>query len=468
MQLCEVRRWALAVAAGLSLLGCQEYEPLPLDETAVRDDYLSRNLDSESLRNWIAERKESLGQTSPTFDPSDGLTADEAEVVALFFNPDLRRIRAEKQAKIAGLREAGQVADPVFGLDAERIVESVEEPWIVGGTMGLVLPLSGRLEVERSLATREVASEWTQIQSREWQTRFALRAAWLEWTAEELRTQALQTHLGRLDEISVIVARLEAAGELPLVETRLFALERASRRNELLLGEQRRERSALRLRSWLGLSGRAPVQFLPSLDTPALVGDAAERLRLAEQKNTSLRLARASYAVAEEALHLEVRKQYPDLSLAPGASSDEGVWRALLGFSLPLPVWNGNRQALASAHATRDALRTHFAATLEEVHANLAAAELAHQNAEAAVSDLEQNLIPLTDRQFEDARRAARLGQFDAILTLDSLARLQDARERWILAVLAREQAALSLVELQGPVDIADDWPAEKIEVNSP
>lgn len=74
----------------------------------------------------------------------------------------------------------------------------------------------------------------------------------------------------------------------------------------------------------------------------------------------------------------------------------------------------------------------------------MASTSIAHQ-------DVESNLLPLTHLQYEEARKAANLGQFDAVLLIDSLGRLQDAQEQWIAATLARAEAALEILRLQGP-----------------
>ena len=50
------------------------------------------------------------------YDPSDGLELEEAELVALVFNPDLRieRLRVERAAAVAG--HAGRWNDPQLGI----------------------------------------------------------------------------------------------------------------------------------------------------------------------------------------------------------------------------------------------------------------------------------------------------------------------------------------------------------------
>lgn len=57
------------------------------------------------------------------------------------------------------------------------------------------------------------------------------------------------------------------------------------------------------------------------------------------------------YAAAQEALQLEIAKQYPDIHIGPGYSWDQEANKWSLGFSLSLPVFNRNQGPIAEAEA---------------------------------------------------------------------------------------------------------------------
>ena len=65
-----------------------------------------------------------------------------------------------------------------------------------------------------------------------------------------------------------------------------------------------------------------------------------------------LRQLREEYEVAEHALHREIRKQYPDLTIGPLYETDQGQSR--LGFlgATPLPLLNATRPGIAEATDT--------------------------------------------------------------------------------------------------------------------
>jgi outer membrane protein TolC len=79
----------------------------------------------------------------------------------------------------------------------------------------------------------------------------------------------------------------------------------------------------------------------------------AEIRRLALLNRIDLRRELAQYAAADEALKLEIAKQYPDINLADGYSWEGGENIFELGPSAVLPVFNQNQGPIAEAEARR-------------------------------------------------------------------------------------------------------------------
>ena len=80
---------------------CQRYAPSPLDLQAHHARLLSR----EPARPDVVEFALRIGTASTgrtAYDPADGLSIPEAEVVALFFNPQLRLARERAKVPRAG------------------------------------------------------------------------------------------------------------------------------------------------------------------------------------------------------------------------------------------------------------------------------------------------------------------------------------------------------------------------------
>lgn len=442
----------LAAFAALAAIGCRSYEPAPLDLDATRRHWLERSPSDESARQFAERlfRTENIAD-SLVFDPSDGLSLPEGEAVALVFNRELRVARLEADVARATRDFAGRWEDPVAGVDIERIISGVDEPWVVAGTIGLTIPISGRLDAAKTLARVEHTEALQALAAEEWATRAALRERWIEWSAQLQRVRVSADVHDRLNEIVSLVERQHEAGEISRVDARLFRVQLISSEADLISARARVYELELQLRGLLGLSPEAPVQLLETLtfDAPALDADAARAAM--ETRNLELASVRAAYDAAEAALNLEIRKQYPDLTIGPGFGEDQGDERVLLGLRMPIPLWNQNAQGVAEAAAEREAARARFDSEYERLALELQVASARLDAALEVRHTVESTLIPLADEQEADARRIAELGEFDPLLILQSLIAQRDAKARLIDARAAESIGAVRRSFLIGP-----------------
>lgn len=404
----------------------------------------------------MAEYARELSRANPdagvVFDPSDGLTPGEGEAVALVFNRDLRAARLRAGVAAAGAEYAGLWEDPVLSTDLTRIIEGAEHPWKVFTTIGLTIPLSGRLEVEKERATAQHRAEVVRAWALEWTVRAELKRRWVAWSSARERAAVLKELVAQLDQIVGLVDRIAGAGEMTRVESRLFKVERATRAAELAALESEVGLGELAIKSLLGLPPSAAVRLVPTLEP---VGDGGQPTVVVEdepaERNVGLAVAKAEYEIAERSLELEIRKQYPDLTIGPGYGREDGEDQFLLGLSIPLPLLNRNRQGIATANAEREQAHASYIAACEQVADELAAAALRRLGAIAQREAYERDVVPLVDEQYAEVRRIAELGEVSTVVLLETLARQQDAKGRLIEARAAESLARIRLEELIGP-----------------
>lgn len=449
----EARLVATLLASLFSLAGgCRSYERRPLDMAAAREAWLARSPLDETVRQFAHRLAEQEGRAEPAapFNPNDGLTLAEAEVVALVFNRDLRLARQEADVLRATADNAGRWDDPVFALDLERVLASIAEPWIVATTIGLTIPISGRLGAERARAGAVHAAELQRLAAKEWSVRTLLRETWIEWSAFRLREEMADELVGRLGVVAGLADRQEQAGALSRIEARLFHVELAVAKAECIAASTRTKELELELCDLLGLSSAAPLQLVESMTFPAR-DDAASFLAAMEVGNLDLAAARSEYEVAEQSLRLEMRRQYPDLGAGPGYATEEGEDRLRLGLQVPIPLWNRNRQGVAAASAERDAARVRFETTYERLTARLVIARTRCEAGRAMREAVESQVVPLADEQDADVRRIAELGRVDPLLLLEAIKARHEAKLRLVDARADEALAAIRLEELVGP-----------------
>jgi outer membrane protein TolC len=381
------------------------------------------------------------------------VTLAEAEAVVLVFNPNLRQARLEANVTRATAAHAGLWQDPVLGVDLERIVSGAggANPWVAGSTIGITVPISGRLEAEKARAGAELAAELDRVAAKEWATRSALRELWVEWSAARVRAEVAEELIARLRDVAALADRQEQAGSMTRVDARLFRVELAGREADLIATTARVQELELQLRAMLGLAPEASLTLVPTVTFSARTTSADELRPLLDSSNPELAAVRAEYEVAEQSLRTEVRKQYPDLAIGPGYASDQGDNRVLLGFSLPIPLWNRNQQGVAQASAQREVARGRFETTYEHLASKLAIALTRFEAGGAQRAIIESSVVPLADEQEADVRRVAALGRVDPLLLLESLKTQYAAKVRLVEAKATESIGAVRLDELIGP-----------------
>lgn len=460
-------RWpVVGSAVALSAMsGCQSYERAPLDLVGHPGRLQARPVEAEPIARF-ADRLAREGQPAPErFDPADGLSLAEGEVLALFFNADLRLARLDAGVALATYETAGLWEDPTFGFDGAEVL-SPSGPFEIGLTLGLTIPVSGRLAVEKDQAGAAYKAERHRVVDAEWSTRARVRNAWAAWTVALERRRLTHEYVEQVERVSAIADKLEAAGELARVEARLLRAEWVRSRAERVRAELDVSLSRGALLGLMGLSPESGVELLPglapSMDAPA-VDPVVDPERRIIEANTTLAVRRAEYQWAEESLRLEVRKQFPDITIGGGYGSEDNDDRLLLGVSIPIPLLNANRAGIAQARARREAARAAAETTLERLLRDYAMARSLYYAARTRRASFEHELVPMLDEQSAEVQRLAQLGEADTLMLLEALSSRFEAQTQWLDLRLDEAHAVVEMMRLLGP-----DWPVAPAPIDPP
>lgn len=422
-------RWFVIPLAAALAGGCQTYQAQPLDSESI-------------LRSW-SERSSAVASSGPSTREAETdrrvIDLAEAEALALLLNPTLRTARLEANIAAVSASEAGRWSDPSLGLDLERILSGVDDPWVIGGIVNLTLPLSGRLQVEKRLAGADAERAQLRVLWHERQTIAELRRAWVEWHSAKQRSRVLARSIDDLATVESSTRRLLDAGEIDPTEARLFTIVLVRQRVQLLDANRDATRFEARVRQLIGLTPGAPIALSPDAAVPTVRTDSP-----ALESHPRLLVARADYAAAERSLELEIRRQYPDLEIGGGFGTDQGDERLLGGVSIPIPVLNANRRTIAEATARRDMIRAAYEAELQSLVADRLVARDQLQAAQAALEAIETQLVPLVDRQVSEARQLLQAGEFNPLVVREAIAAATEAR---IDLISARRALSLAHVE---------------------
>lgn len=428
------------------LAGCASFTPKPIDPAAQQMAYESRRLDGPEVRQFI---ERSVGHEIAPWPPKSwDITT--LTLAAMHFHPDLENAQAATLLAQARILTAGARPNPTLSatLQNNASTPAGQSPWTYG--LGLDIPIETagkrdyRLDQARHLAQAAKLREADTV----WQVRSRLRTSLLAaypTEAQLVRQRDLQEEIARL-----LQQRFAAgyASQPDLTQARL-TLDQAT----LALAENRKQRAEnlARLASAVGVPMRALdgreigfdvfEQLVPPAELPS-----ADLQRQALLTRPDVRAALAEYAASQSALQLEVARQYPDISLGPGFSWDQGASTWSLGLSLVLPLLNRNEGPIAEAKAQRQVAAAAFLSTQAKAIAEVDQARAGYGQA-VRKFEIADRLLREQQKQERVATAALRAGEADRLTWLS-------ARYETASAELARINA---LIEAQQSLGLLQD-----------
>jgi outer membrane protein TolC len=434
-----------SIIFAVALTGCQSYQSAPLDSAAYTEKWHARSPSDENIREF-ASRIGTTALRQSSFNPDDGLTLSEGEVVALVNNADLRIARLKAGVAEATAEYAGKWDNPKLSLSILKVTESVPDPWVIGSALSLIIPVSGRLQIEKLRANAEAHSKLIMVAEEEWQALADLTKVWLEWSANRLRLEETEHVIASLNVILNTTEKLAEAGELPRTESTLFKVEQASRMADVAQLRGRVDEQEKEIRALMGLSPSASIQLIPSLDVLA----PSESTKLEDSNPTLIRL-QIEYEVAELSLRREIRRQYPDIQLGPQFAKDQGQSQIGLVGGIPIPIFNSNKGGIATVRAERELARANFEHALEKTHARLAVLNSRLEAVRSRRQLLNESLAPLVDQQLENARKLLEIGEGNSLILLESLIQAHETKLALIEARLEESVTISETRQLRGP-----------------
>jgi outer membrane protein, heavy metal efflux system len=203
------------------------------------------------------------------------------------------------------------------------------------------------------------------------------------------------------------------------------------------------------------------------LESPPPEISVQQARRQALLNRTDILSALADYEAAQQALRLEVARQYPDVRFGPGYEFDQGDNRWGLGISITLPSFNGNRGPIGEAEARREEAAARFEAlqtrVLGEIDLALATLGTQEEQVAAAASILAESVEQ--ERRARERREAGAVSGADVFLAHAATLR---ARQELLRVRVARRQAYLDLeTALQSPARLPESFSTAEVSAVS-
>jgi cobalt-zinc-cadmium efflux system outer membrane protein len=191
-----------------------------------------------------------------------------------------------------------------------------------------------------------------------------------------------------------------------------------------------------------------PAEALVTLDGTASLPQLMSRLNAAPQMQRS----RLEIARQQSLVDVELSRRVSDLTVSVGSKRDEQAGRsqAIIGLSLPLPLFNRNQGNVLSALRKTDKARDELAAVEKRLASELAQAWLRYKTTRSELSILSSDVLPDAQSSFDAASQGFALGKFNFLDVLDAQRTLFQSKSQYLNALAESHRATADIERLVG------------------
>jgi outer membrane protein TolC len=442
------------------LYGCATYHPEPLDIVKTAQQFDSRSMSNPELCQYLGAN---MGAKLPSCPPPQWNLAA-LTLVGFYYSPEVAVAYARVREADAAVITARGVPNPTvhLGPQLREAISPNFAPWGIGSfNLDLPIETAGKRGYRTAEAQRSADAARLAAGEIAWGVRSRVRAALLQYLLD-LRERDLSAHEAETlaQVVTLFKQRVDAGGasqpELYLAQSSLQGARLESIEIVARVSVDRNILSAALGVPVLALDG---VTFSwPQFDSPPGQQSLSptEIQQLALLNRIDLRRQLAEYAAADEALKLEIAKQYPDIDIAGGYSWEGGENIFELGPSAVLPVFNQNQGPIAEAEARRKEIAAQFLAMQAGIIEQSQTTLTRYRGALGAL-DAARSAAKLQARRLGQTRQAVAIGESDAVVLAQT--QLQDlSAQKTLLDSLTNAQTALGALEdsIQRPLDNGD------------
>lgn len=381
------------------------------------------------------------------------VSLDEATALALQANPDIAIALSGREVGSGQALQAATRPNPTLSAQVEDLRSRNRISTLL---ISQPLETAGKRDKRIAAADANLAIADADIRIAQAEISAKVYAAFYKVLAAQ-QAQALATELLQIATTSKeTTAKRVLAGKVSPVEETKAKVAEAGLKIELATANQQLSSAKKRLTSlWSkGLDPAETIAFtvVGELDKfnklPALSD-------LAAQLPNSPRLKKASLAITQkQALsEIEKSKQTPDITLSLGARRNEelgGITQAIIGLSIPIPLFDKNQGNWQSAKARETQSLDEKTALENQLNTELADAYLRRQVQVAAAGTYSQEILLGAQSAYEAARKGFDFGKFSFLEVLDAQRTLFQAKTQYIQTLALAHQAEADIQSILG------------------
>lgn len=394
-------------------------------------------------------------------EPNAPLTLDYAIARASRQAPEVLISALEARAASADADQAGQPLNPSISLETENFAGTGQLRGFDGYETTLALEqtfrLGGKRELGERLGRAEAALAGAECDVQRLEAATLAGELFLDLRASIQMAEIADASADLADELVSVVQRRVNAGaaappELTRARTDLAVLQATA---DAARGDV--EATALSLAS---LWGSAEVDFvLPDAGVNSLPVP-QPTFEPGSDAHPRVAAATAEVTARSAGIDRERAEAWPDLTVSAGVRrfEDTGDSAFLAGVSLPLPIFDRNRDATRAAALRRDGAELNGQAVEARLRAKQAQLVARTRASMSRLQRLEAEALPLAEEAYSAAVKGYQVGKFGLTATLDARRSLIETRASVIDARLSLEKETLRLRALIGAAPFEGDF----------
>jgi cobalt-zinc-cadmium efflux system outer membrane protein len=386
----------------------------------------------------------------------ESITLDEATTLALQANPDIAVVLRGREVESAQALQAATRPNPTLSGQVEDLRSQNRIATIA---ISQQLETGGKRDKRMAAADASLAIADADIRIAQAETSAKVYAAFYQLLAAQ-QSQTLAQELLQISTTSKeTTAKRVLAGKVSPVEETKAKVAEAGLKIELANANQQLAAAKQRLASlWAKSDNQADYKVVGELENLKTLPTLSD---LMAQLADSPRLKKAALAITQkQALsNIELSKQTPDVTLSLGAQRNEelgGITQAIIGLSIPIPVFDKNQGNLQSAKAREYQSIDEKTALENQLKTDLADAYSRRQLQVEASNMYQQDILQGAQSAYEAARKGFEFGKFSFLEVLDAQRTLFQAKTQHLQTLALARLAEADIHNILGSTNIKE------------
>jgi len=432
------------VLTAMVLSGCANYQPMPLTLQTIAGSLIGPDMKDICVR--AKEIKRPILKPIE-FNECDGLSADEAAVLAVLANPRLRAIRDQRAIASAQLLQAGLLPNPQlsYGMDFPTGGETAGTVNAFGVGLDWDIGYLIAHQAKVDAAGARVSSVNLEIAWQEWQVAEAAKLhVYRLLIAEKLLALAKQVEEKRRQARDIITNTVKLGEKTALdLSTANNAWQQA--RLAIPAAQQQMQGERLALNQILGLVAEKVILLQQDIDMPVWqsILSAAQAADGIENHRLDLLALKAGYQSQEARVRAAVKSQFPKINIGLSSERDTDNIRTMgFGVTIELPFFSQNQGQIAIERATRQQLFDEYVARLLDAQSEIAQILSALQHTRDRIQTIEES-IPALNGLIHSYKSATEDGAVDILTYYEALCNLYNGQIQ--VLILKRELVDLGI-----------------------